>query len=269
VCEGSETCANCPLDCGNCNKDFCGNGVCSRRRESCTTCARDCCPAPPCTAPSDCPTTGNECLARTCVAGVCGTSFVEEGNPTSVQVPGDCKTIVCNGAGGTEEVASIDDFPPADMNPCTESACSDGVPSQQPSPVDTNCGGSNFCDGSGNCVQCTTDVGGMVSCAPFMNECMTAVCSTGICGTTFPMQGTPVSMQTAGDCQRNVCDGMGGTQPVADDLDVPADDGNPCTFEVCSMGAPAHPLAPDGTSCVNMGMSASGTCIMGTCYPPP
>lgn len=46
VCNGSETCENCPEDCGIC--PYCGDGMCNGD-ETCNTCPLDCgvCPTPP------------------------------------------------------------------------------------------------------------------------------------------------------------------------------------------------------------------------------
>jgi hypothetical protein len=46
-----------------------------------------------------------------------------------------------------------------------------------------------------------------------------------------------------------VCDGNGHVVDVADDADVPLDDGNACTGEVCNAGAPAHPAKAAGAAC--------------------
>jgi hypothetical protein len=183
---------------------------------------------------------------------------VSQGHVISIQTPGDCKTTVCNGMGGTQEVAANDDLPADDMNPCTEPTCTAGSPGTSNTPVDTSCGGGNVCDGSGNCVQCTTSSGGMVGCA--VNECLPQSCVMGACSGTPTMQGTPTSTQTAGDCQRIVCDGMGGTQSVEDNMDLPPADANECTVEGCSMGVPTHTPVGDGSPC---GMD--GHCVMGMC----
>ena len=51
--------------------------------------------------------------------------------------------------------------------------------------------------------------------------------------------GAALPVQTPGDCKNEVCDGNGKVTPVPDDADVPLDDGNPCTDEACSAGAPS------------------------------
>ncbi|KAH7134474.1 hypothetical protein B0J13DRAFT_560507 [Dactylonectria estremocensis] len=70
----------------------------------------------------------------------------------------------------------------------------------------------------------------------------------------------PVSIQTPGDCRSNVCDGQGGVVNVPDNTDLPADDGNPCTIEMCAAGVPLHPAVPDGTSC-----GPNQACLSGVC----
>jgi hypothetical protein len=87
----------------------------------------------------------------------------------------------------------------------------------------------------------------------------------GVCSTNYFSQGSPSTNQTNGDCQTVICDGMGGTQSMANDTDVPADDGNPCTFDLCEMGTPTHPNLPIGAPCTVMGQA--GTCVGGVCQP--
>lgn len=80
--------------------------------------------------------------------------------------------------------------------------------------------------------------------------CVVATCTNGLCGRAFAAEGTPSSpgRQTAGDCQVFVCDGNGDDRSEPDDTDLP-DDGNPCTDNVCTNGAPSHPPLPTGTGC--------------------
>jgi len=86
-------------------------------------------------------------------------------------------------------------------------------------------------------------------CPPTGSECSTATCVAGQCGISFVSAGTATSSQTPGDCKQNQCDGAGGTTSAIDNADVPADDGNPCTNEVCTAGVPSHPVATPGTVC--------------------
>jgi hypothetical protein len=129
-----------------------------------------------------------------------------------------------------------------------------------PAPVNTPCGNGRVCDGSGSCVECLR----ATVCPGQDTECQARTCTSGKCGVTNAPAGTPTSNQTAGDCQKNVCDGAGGVTSTADNSDVPADDGNPCTTEVCSNGTPAHPAKPDGTACAPPG-GGTGECQGGSC----
>ncbi|HYC56288.1 MAG TPA: hypothetical protein VEL28_15235 [Candidatus Binatia bacterium] len=95
-------------------------------------------------------------------------------------------------------------------------------------------------------------------------DCSVRTCTGGECGFDFASPGTATSSQTPGDCQQQVCDGSGGTTIENHDTDVPIDDGNQCTLEVCSSGSPSFPNAPDGTPCnQNGGLNCfNGQCVM-------
>src|SRR5262249_20069668 len=45
----------------------------------------------------------------------------------------------------------------------------------------------------------------------------------------------------------------GNVTAVVDDTDVPLDDGNACTSEVCTAGVGSHPVKPQGTACSQNG----------------
>ena len=55
----------------------------------------------------------------------------------------------------------------------------------------------------------------------------------------------------------------GGITSAPDDTDVPADDGNTCTDDVCSSGAPSHPAKSDGTACT--GANGAKVCSGAAC----
>jgi len=105
--------------------------------------------------------------------------------------------------------------------------------------------------GSGGCTnpsQCPDD------------ECTTAVCDMGVCGTTNVAMGMATQMQTAGDCKKNVCDGMGNAVSENDDMDEP-NDGKECTTDSCSGGiGSSDPVAP-GTPCAQGFCNAAGDCV--------
>src|SRR5581483_3106157 len=73
--------------------------------------------------------------------------------------------------------------------------------------------------------------------------------------------GTPVITQTSGDCKKSQCDGLGAIAAVADDTDKPVD-GNACTQDVCTSGAPSNPPVAAGTSCgTNLLCNGAGACV--------
>lgn len=192
----------------------------------------------------------NPCAQRVCSNQVCGEIALPDLTEPPNQTIADCKVVVCMKGVATEEEDTADK--PADTD-CSLGACVAGVPKSEPRPVDTPCGVDDalYCDGAGNCVGCTSTT----QCPAPPNACVVATCdASGTCGTA----NTGVPTQVPGDCRKLVCDGSGSPPlDTADDMDVPIDDGNPCTPNVCANGAPL-PI-PDNTVC------ASGKCCAGSC----
>jgi hypothetical protein len=129
------------------NGKQCCSNICTNR-----LCAADV--ETECTVASDCTGFDSECQTRTCIDGMCGTSYTSYGVPTSDQIAGDCRANVCNGAGGVVTIADDADIPPA--NDCMSASCTDGVPSTSPLPAGTSCAidGGVICNGAGRCVVC-------------------------------------------------------------------------------------------------------------------
>jgi hypothetical protein len=218
-----------------------------------------------CLVDADCGTS-TACATPACVGGACVTTYVPsgQGNPGG-QTAGDCQKIVCDGSGGAASIADDTDVPD-DGNPCTQDACSQGVPSHALLPPGTACGTGLVCDGVGACVGCLADADCGASTA-----CATHHCLSGACVTDDTPYGTgDPGGQVAGDCQKLVCNGTGGITTVPDDTDT-QDDGNPCTLDTCSGGAPQHLPVGSGTVCgqglvCNGTTCASGCVIGGTFY---
>ena len=104
-------------------------------------------------------------------------------------------------------------------------------------------------------------------CPGTSTECRVVVCSSGTCGLSMPPAGTVVAGQTQGDCRDLVCNGTGSVIVVDDDADVPADDGNPCTIEICQAGSQGVIPAALGTPCAHDGghfCDGSGACVQCT-----
>jgi hypothetical protein len=115
--------------------------------------------------------------------------------------------------------------------------------------------------------------GGTVACASPSTcpggpdtECQQKTCVNSFCGLTFTAANTPLSVQTAGDCRRNVCDGIGNVMSAIFESDTPADDGNACTDETCVNGIPSHPPEPARTACAQAGGAlCNGSAAMPAC----
>lgn len=170
----------------------------------------------------------------------------------------DCTSYVCRG--GT----------------CEDSVCGDGLQEGSESCDDGNRAAGDGCDGSCHvesgylcptpgqpCVPaCASDA----DCAAKNSPCTMGACKMGLC-LSIPLEEGNSPSQVAGDCRAIHCDGHGLASEVIDDNDVPADDGNACTSESCSLGVPQHLPQPLGTAC---GQNNQWLCNgAGSCMPTP
>lgn len=279
-----------PVDGNECTGDVCSNGVksnpSSAARQTCNgsmglcngkgSCVQ-------CLVDTDCGGTKNDCQHPVCntTTNKCEVAYTAVNTPLSTQAPGDCKTAVCDGKGGTTSINTDTDLP-ANTNPCVTAACSAGTPSFPPKAKDTACTGGmgqTKCDGAGKCVQCyaASECGTATPCA-------TPTCSAmGLCVTSYTGAGVALApaQQSAGDCLVKTCDGKGLVIDAADDQDKPTaqtagdcvrsdcklgqvvavddttdpkSDGNDCTKDTCSKDATMKPITvyanlPAGSTC--------------------
>jgi plastocyanin len=202
-----------------------------------------------CVTAATCPGTDTECQTRTCTATVCGFSFTAAGTAVAMQSAGDCKKNTCNGSGAIVSGNDNSDIP-VDATNCTNDICTGGVPSHTPTAAGSACAdsGGTVCTGAGACVQCLV----ASTCPGVDTDCKVRTCSAGLCGSSNTALGTVTSSQTAGDCKENQCDGNGSSAPVTKNVDLPVD-GNQCTSDVCTAGAPTNPPTASGTACNQMG----------------
>lgn len=117
----------------------------------------------------------------------------------------------------------------------------------------TSASSSSGTGGAGNCK-------GDADCPAPANPCMRAACLGGVCGVEAVSNMTPSPSPIAGNCKRELCDGMGGIITAVDDTDLP-NDGDPCTLDGCSGGLPTEMPAPINTPCgVGLHCDGSGQC---------
>ena len=159
-----------------------------------------------------------------------------------------------SGTGGAPQCSGPNDVPD-DGNPCANDICSEGQIVYAPASVDTLCNDTCHCDGLGQCAGpgCITDS----ICPPSPSPCLASKCvGCEECALLPEPSGKPAfGAEVPGDCAAEVCDGAGGVLSVPDDKDT-QDDGDPCTVDGCSNGAPTHtPLCEAPEVCVN------GACV--------
>jgi hypothetical protein len=217
-----------------------------------------------CNTPVDCDhlPADDECQTRTCIAGVCGQTFapVDTALNSSQQDAGDCKVVVCDGAGGTK--INIDDLDvPVDANDCTQDVCTNGVPSNPNEGQNTACGagGTLVCDGNGVCVGCNN-----ASQCEASTPCRSWACNNTVCEYTDTGAGSTAGIsQIPNDCKKIQCNGVGQEETVADDVDLPVDDGNQCTLSACNAGVGSYPPQVIDTSCTQGGnyCDGNGGCV--------
>jgi hypothetical protein len=154
---------------------------------------------PSCIDPAtDCAPPRDPCMAAICSRdGQCDEAPVEAGTPIDAQTEGDCKVVVCDGAGGTQEQDDLDD-PPEDDGPCFEGTCIGGVPDQDPRTGEA-CGlrDDMVCNDLGECVGCLT----AVDCGD--NPCLDYACTAEQTCTSNPVE-------AGATCDTGLCDGSGG-----------------------------------------------------------
>jgi len=221
-----------------------------------------------CTSASTCPGgPDGPCQRKTCDNNFCGLELTAAGTALATQTPGDCHRKVCDGVGNEMEAIFDGDPPADDGNACTDETCVSGLPSHPPEPARTACtgpGGAMLCNGSSSAPACVVCVAAS-DCPGTDSICQQRVCGNqNTCGFSNATAGTAAEPDATGNCQKAVCNSTGGVTSTADNNDVPMDDGNPCTSEVCTSGAPEHPAKQDGTACTAAGggtVCASGACV--------
>ncbi len=124
-----------------------------------------------------------------------------------------------------------------------------------PDPTGSGGAGGTAATSTTTAASSTTTGGGCAvpsDCPGVDTDCSKRSCSAGVCGVTFTAAGAATTDQTAGDCQQSVCDGKGATTTQNDDTDV-LDDGNDCTDDVCTAGAPENKPKASGATCASNG----------------
>lgn len=118
----------------------------------------------------------------------------------------------------------------------------------------------------------STENAGEISCLHEMdcpastNPCVVSTCYEQRCLMVSAAANTILKQQNAGDCRMKVCDGNGAVMDIADEVDVPADDGNACTEAACKDGAGVHEPVAVGEVCGENGVcNGKGAC--GACLP--
>ena len=257
-----------PVDMNVCTDDVCQMGVPSNPDSPAGTPCNDqgLCDGmgtcSECISPDDCDQLppDDDCQTRTCIANTCGQTFTDADVEVDPQAPGDCQVLVCDGQGATVAQADDSDLPDDGLE-CTTDVCDAGNPENVDVAPGEPCS-VGVCDGMGGCVGCV-DAG---DCPGMDTFCQTPTCDNATCGIDNEPVGTalPGADQDAGNCLELQCDALGNALDVADDADVPVDDGNECTGEVCSGGNPDHPDLPIDSPCGVNDQSVcdgAGTCV--------
>lgn len=150
---------------------------------------------------------------------------------------GDGATTATDDTGGP--ATCTDDAACDDGSVCSDDRCVAGACVHEP-----NAAPGCTCAAVDDCTQ-----------LPASDECRTRQCIDGACVLELADLGTalPSSQQQDGDCQRAVCDGLGGHVSETDDDDVPID-GLECTADRCTAGTPSNPPEDPTAPC------SAGTC---------
>jgi hypothetical protein len=124
--------------------------------------------------------------------------------------------------------------------------------------------------GASSSVSSTSGVGGgFTACAvredcPPDELCKTYECAdVGVCVLTYGGFGKIVDVDP-GDCKSSYCLEAGGVMTTDNYNEIPADDGNECTYGYCGAGGVVHDPEPDGEPC-SQGICQAGQCVTLPC----
>jgi hypothetical protein len=157
------------------------------------------------------------------------------------------------GLGGCELIATVDRSQiAASGGGATTSSTTDSTTSTTTSSTTSSTSTGMMCPGGAMACAAPGD------CPTPTSECVDRTCDMGCCGTADKADGVAIGTQSAGDCQKTVCDGKGATKQIPDDTDPPApmDD---CHKGTCTNGTPGQAIQPTGTTCMLTG-GGSGVC---------
>lgn len=180
---------------------------------------------PVCTVDADCPKTVNECTRNACISGMCQPQNIGYGTPVGADVPGDCKSTVCDGFGNAEDQPNITDFLD-DGNPCTDDKCNGFEPQHPPRP-----------NSSVPCYSGPPGTQGIGLCHGGVRECINGVLNSNCLGETTPASEVCLN-GTDDDCDGNldsafdgcICgDGM-----ITTGIGEECDDGSTADNDTCS-----------------------------------
>lgn len=194
-----------------------------------------------------------DCVAWTCVGGAPMQTNVPAGTSIGLGETGDCLENACDGKGNV--VTRPADDPPTAQGVCAIATCEDGTAKLTPQNAGMSCSTHHkTCDATGACSVASPDgpnCGSIFDCATPANPCDQVDCDDGTCIVSHRAAGSVVA-DAQGNCLQTVCDGAGNASQVPDDTDS-ASDGNDCTIDGCSMGAPTHAPRPTGHPCRQSG----------------
>ncbi len=277
-----------PVTATDCDEELCTNGIatnpplaldvsCGVNKDQYCDGAGTC---GECNSPTHCPDPDNDCQERSCIAHVCGITFSPVLTPRAApfQTSGDCKVVVCDGAGNSAAQPEVDDTDkPVDGNLCTKDICTGGTPTNPNQPANTACGVNGACNATGQC-GCANDnacmapetCGGGNPGTPSVCGCTTKTCSAlgTTCGTVtdgcFAMQscdtGTKNGKETDVDCGGDAgsCD-----TPCA--LGKQCNVNSDCGSGFCADGVCCNVACDLTASCMSCNQAGSlGTCSMVT-----
>ncbi len=270
-----------PVDDNECTEDLCAQGAPQNpAKAEGTGCGTGAGGAPlvcnaagvcvGCLVASDCPGTDDKCKTRTCSAGACGFSFAPLGTSIPPQTLGDCLTAICDGAGNATSLPNNNDLPPDDGNPCTASACNQGVPAHPAVMNGAVCSDGDPCTTADTCVDGACSSGPPAVCpAPdACHEAGTCDPASGACEYAAKPAGTACDdgdLCTQTDtCQAGVCTGSNTTVCSAVDPCHVAGTCDPATGICSNPNKPDGSTCNDGNACTQADTCQSGACAGGS-----